>query len=422
MRSIKWKEGMARGVLVGVACCSFLLAATSAAAADQWFRGNTHTHTWWSDGDSPPEMAVKWYKEHGYHFLVLSDHNVLSEGERWFKLADKHAKAVEVYEKDFADAVKKRDTDGVTEYRLTTLDELRTMYQKSNEFILIQGEEISDQAEKKPVHINGINLKELVPPQKGSTVAECMQRNIDAVLAQRQATGQLMFPHINHPNFGWAITAEDLAPLRGEQFFEVFNGHRGVRNHGDDTHLSVEKMWDVVLDRRLNSLKLPVMYGMATDDAHNHVEFPGGSNPGRGWIMVRAKNLSPDALITAMEKGDFYASTGVMLEDIKFQNNTLTVQVDAKPDVSYKIQFIGTPRKLDRKVTTRPADDGHVVYEYSPEIGKVFAETAGTKASYKLTGKELYVRAKVVSDAKHPNPFAEGDVELAWTQPVQSRK
>ena len=49
----------------------------------KWFKGNLHTHTWWSDGDSPPETVTAWYREHGYQFLVLSDHNGLSEGTKW---------------------------------------------------------------------------------------------------------------------------------------------------------------------------------------------------------------------------------------------------------------------------------------------------------------------------------------------------
>jgi len=68
-----------------------------------------------------------------------------------------------------------------------------------------------------------------------------MQKNVDAVLAQEKKTGQPMFPHINHPNFGWGITAEELAQVRGERFFEVYNGHPGVRNYGDEAHASVER-------------------------------------------------------------------------------------------------------------------------------------------------------------------------------------
>ena len=51
-----------------------------------WFKGNTHTHSLWSDGNDFPEMIAKYYKDNGYHFLVLSDHNILSRGEKWMAI------------------------------------------------------------------------------------------------------------------------------------------------------------------------------------------------------------------------------------------------------------------------------------------------------------------------------------------------
>ena len=52
-------------------------------AGPTWWKGNTHTHTLWSDGNAAPEHVADWYVKHGYHFLVLSDHNILSQDERW---------------------------------------------------------------------------------------------------------------------------------------------------------------------------------------------------------------------------------------------------------------------------------------------------------------------------------------------------
>jgi hypothetical protein len=57
----------------------------------EWFKGNLHTHTFWSDGDEFPEIVVQWYKENGYDFLALTDHNVILEGERWRTFPDDHA-------------------------------------------------------------------------------------------------------------------------------------------------------------------------------------------------------------------------------------------------------------------------------------------------------------------------------------------
>ena len=47
-------------------------------SSPRWFKGNTHTHTVNSDGDSTPDEVVRWYREHGYNFLVLTDHNYLT--------------------------------------------------------------------------------------------------------------------------------------------------------------------------------------------------------------------------------------------------------------------------------------------------------------------------------------------------------
>jgi predicted metal-dependent phosphoesterase TrpH len=43
-----------------------------------WYKGNLHTHTINSDGDSSPDAVARWYKEHRYNFLVLTDHNFLT--------------------------------------------------------------------------------------------------------------------------------------------------------------------------------------------------------------------------------------------------------------------------------------------------------------------------------------------------------
>ena len=52
------------------------------------------------------------------------------------------------------------------------------------------------------------------------------------------------------------------------KYFEIYNGHPGVRNYGDDIHVSTERMWDILLALRLGKHGLPIVYGMASDDAH----------------------------------------------------------------------------------------------------------------------------------------------------------
>ena len=69
-----------------------------------WWKGNTHTHTWWSDGDSPPESVAGWYRERDYNFLVLSDHNRMQEGEFWYRVdTDAKREALKQYREKFGD-------------------------------------------------------------------------------------------------------------------------------------------------------------------------------------------------------------------------------------------------------------------------------------------------------------------------------
>lgn len=370
----------------------------------RWYRGNLHTHTLWSDGDDFPDMVVDWYRSRGYDFLSLSDHNTLSAGERWIHVDSLRRPLFEEYVahlgRDGIDTIRVADS---TRARLKTFEELSRQFNQPGRFILIQAEEITESVGSLPVHMNATNIKEFIPPQGGSTVAEVLQRNIDAVLDQRERTGQAMFPHINHPNFGWGVSLDDLLAVRGERFFEVYNGHPLVHNRGDADHPSVEEMWDVLLAARVLGGR-PLLFGLAVDDAHHyHGMDPALANPGRGWVMVRADTLTPIAIVEAMEAGLFYSSTGVSLRDVRWSEGRLAIDIAAESGVRYRTEFIGS---------AAAAGGG------DPSVGVTLSSVEGDSPSYSLRGDELYVRAKVVSTKPVQNPTHAGDTEAAWTQPV----
>ena len=312
--------------------------ATSPAAPAQyrWYKGNTHTHTLNSDGDSTPDEVVRWYREHGYHFLVLTDHNFL-----------------------------------------TGVDGLNALHGADERFLVIRGEEVTAQAGGKPIHVNGLDVKRLVEPPSGTSVVDVLQRAVDGV---RSASG---VPHVNHPNFRWAFSADELRQVRNNRLFEIFNGHPQVNQEGGGGVPGLEEVWDRILSSGT------LIYGIAVDDAHTFKQ-PGRADvagPGRGWVMVRAARLQPDALLTAMEQGQFYASTGVVLDDVAATPASLTVRVKTAGDAKYRIRFIGRG-------------------------GTVLHEAAEPAATYTFTGDEGYVRAKVL----------ESNGRVAWVQPVQVPK
>lgn len=396
------------------------------AAGGKWWKGNLHTHTLWSDGNDYPEMVVGWYQDHGYDFLSITDHNRMLEGERWVNTSNRGGGvALKKYlAKHGANWVVQRVTNGVAQVRLKTLEEFRPLFEKPGKFLLIPGEEISAQYKAAPIHLNAINLREVIPPQGGNSITEVLQNNINAVLEQRRRTGQPMFPHINHPNFQWAFTAEDMVPLQGDRFFEVFNGHSGVRNYGDKTHASTERIWDIILTRRAVELGLEPIWGTAVDDSHDYHKFGvGETNPGRGWVMVRAPELTPAAIIAAMERGDFYATSGVKLRDIKSGPKELRIEIEPEPGVTFTTQFIGSRKGVDLKSEAVRDDQGRelpVTRRYGAGVGAILAEVKGNLATYALKGDEIYVRAKVISSKPKENPYAAGDLETAWVQPLMT--
>lgn len=400
----------------------------NADGARQWRKGNMHTHSLWSDGDDYPEMIAKWYLEHDYQFLVFTDHNTLLKDERWIDVEDSKGK-MPAYEKlqaaGFPEGwVNSRTTNDRLEVRLKTFDEIFDYLAVPQEFLLVQGEEVSDRYGRLPVHMCVTNTSVVLPPLGGDSIVEVMQRNVDAALSHRARTGEAALIHLNHPNFYYAITAEQLMQVVGEQFYEVYNGHPAVRNEGDDTHASTERMWDIINTWRLARLDLPLMYGLATDDGHEyHGEISvKDSQPGRGWVMVLTDTLTPDALVTALEAGHFYSSSGVTLKSIRKNEDELAVVVDGEPDVNYTIDFIGTLTGFDDSstpATEDPADADSATRLYSEDVGKVLKSVSGTSGTYEFTGDEIYVRARVTSSRSHPNPGAAGEVEQAWVQPVQ---
>ena len=393
--------------LVSVIIIWAALAAGSPTAPEaRWWRGNTHTHPLWSAGDAAPEVPTAWYKANGYHFLVLSDHNILQVGERWFPVSEDgsarlKAAELEALQTRFAGQVEVRDGEKGREMRLHTLPELKARFDEGGQFLLVPGEEVTAHwkgaDQNHPVHINAIGLRGRIPPRGGDSVVDLMNSALEAIEAHGVEHGVPVLAHLNHPNFGWGVTWEDLAQMRAERFFEVYNGHRGVRSHGDDAHLDTEAMWDMANARRLSELDLPLLYGVATDDSHSYY---GGrtSVTGRGWVQVWAPDLSEAALIIAMKAGDFYASSGVTLAAVSRTQERYRVEIDEEDGVGYTTQFVGVRAGQDSAT--------------------VLASTAENPAVYEYGGDELFVRAVVTSTQLHPDPYREGDLQQAWTQPL----
>ncbi len=295
-----------------------------------WYKGNTHTHTTNSDGDTPPIEVAQWYKRHGYRFLVLSDHNVFTDPKTLASLVD-------------------------------------------STFLLLPGEEVTTAFQKAAVHVNALAVTKVIPAPHDSTLLGTVQKTVDAIRAESAV------PHINHPNFLWSIDSATLFRVKNDRLFEIFNGHPTVHNVGGGGFPGMEEVWDGLLSAGKR------IFGIAVDDAHHFQgEFaPDRANPGRGWVSVHTAALETRAIVSALDAGQFYASSGVSLADVVITPTTLDIRIEQKGDFKYTTQFIG-------------------------QDGAVLARSTSLTPRYTLKGTERYVRAKVVDSRG----------AAAWVQPV----
>lgn len=301
----------------------------------RWVKGNTHAHSSNSDGNETPRRVARWYQDYGYHFLFITDHDMITETAS-------------------LDADKSAD-----------------------DFILIPGQEITLYFQEQPAHVNALNPSRLAAAKPGATLTETLQNGIDGAL-QSGAIAQ-----VNHPNWKWSFGSEEMKQLRSARLLEIFNVNRDSNNFSAGGRAGTEEIWDRLLSAGL------VMYGVASDDTHDYLgDFTAGkAYPGKGWVMVRVAELTPEAVCAALDKGDFYASTGVELADVQVTDREYRVTIKPYNDTAYTTIFIG-------------------------KDGTVLKKADGLDAAYAIRGDELYVRAKV---------FASNG-EMAFCQPAFVRK
>jgi hypothetical protein len=259
-----------------------------------WWKGNTHTHSNNSDGDSPPGEVAARYDSLGYDFLVLTDHNQ------------------------------------VTSF---------SFYSTSG-YLCIDGEEITHSTN----HTNGLGLTSVIP-------AGSMQANVDAVL------GQGGVPHLNHPSYN-SLSVDDIYPVVGLKHMEIHNALT------DDWE---ESLWDALLTMGKS------LYGVASDDCHALY-----SQSGHAWVVVRAPVLARNEILAAMDNGEYYASTGIVLND--YSADDVGMVVDSQNGES--IEFVGAN-------------------------GQVLHTVLGAYAEYLFTGSETYLRARITNAGN----------DYGWTQP-----
>ena len=227
---------------------------------------------------------------------------------------------------------------------------------------LVPGVEITAHGARKPVHVNALCGRSAL---KGGHFAAGAQALADAI-RQAHADGALAL--VNHPFWADGLTAADLEAAPPFELLELASGHPGVDDSG------VEAVWQRLLDAGR-----PV-FAAAVDDAHDYRREGEGRKPGRAWIEAWDAGTDAASACAALRAGRFYATTGARLSTLSIAADRFTIAADPLP-AGGVIEFLG-------------------------EGGRVLARSAASPASYRLTGSERFVRARVTLP----------DGRKAWTQ------
>ena len=152
-----------------------------------------------------------------------------------------------------------------------------------------------------------------------------------------------------------------------------------MNNEGGGGQPGTEALWDSMLSAGIT------IFGVASDDVHE-LKRPWVRDVGAAGVGLDRRasaRLTADAILSAIARGDFYASTGVELTDIQATPQRLAVTIKEQSYARYRVQFIG-------------------------KGGRVLAEVSASPYQYDIVGNEGYVRARV----------RDSNGLMAWTQPV----
>ena len=222
----------------------------------RFYRGNLHGHSTNSDGEWSPAEYCRQYRQNGYDFVALTDH------------------AIEWHGYEISDTREFRRDDFTT---------------------LIGAELHSGQIESGGLwHLLAVGLPlDFETYREGDTGGSMVRRALEAGA----------FVAVPHPNW-FALTVADFETLGAVDAVECYNG---VADNDSDRGNSWHFI-DMLLHRghRVGAI--------ATDDTHAREDVRDFM---RGWVQVKAEELTPESLLRALKAGHYYASTGAELHHVE---------------------------------------------------------------------------------------------------------
>lgn len=297
-----------------------------------WYKGNLHCHTTNSDGALTPREVVALYKQKGYSFLCLSEHDVYTD------------LTPELNEKDFI------LLPGVETAAYLLEDRGGGLRKKAHHIHGIAGTAaMQAHAGQKPLaHGETLPTKLFYGAWDGQKIVQDM---VDGLIERG------CFTTYNHPIWS-KVNEADFISTEHVWALEIYNYSSHLENYsGYDT-----TYWDAMLRNGRHIL------GFASDDNHNS-GIPHDS--GGGYVVVRAETLSADCLIDNLLKGNFYSSAGPEIHDFGIRDGVVYVDCSRV----YRIDFIA----------------GNVINDGVSVVSDEYKDKL-CYGEYHLKGHESYVR------------------------------
>lgn len=253
------------------------------AAAGHFRKGNIHTHSTRSDGALSPEDVCRAYRDAGYDFVSLTDHFLARYG---FPIAD-------------------------------------TRLLRSARFTTILGAELHAPATSlgELWHVLAVGL----PADFAPTAAE----ETGPAVARRAADAGA-FIAIAHPAW-YALTMEDAESLPMAHAVEIYN-HK--------SHVQTDRGHSSYLADQLHATGRRITL-CAVDDAH----FQGRDCFG-GYVMVKAIDNDPEALVASLKSGAYYSSQGPVIETVEYREDE--VEIACSP--ASVVMVLGRGSRAEKRV------------------------------------------------------------------------
>ena len=252
----------------------------------KFYKANLHAHSTVSDGAFTPEQLKEMYKAKGYSILALTDHELLVDHS---DLDDEDFLTITSLEYAF---IEKEDyfKSRTIELNMFAKEQHNTTQVCYDPSYVVHGEKW-----RAPL------VKHVGERYKREYTIDCIQHVID------EANKNGFIVSLNHPGYSME-TPEFFGKLDGLFAMEIYN-HISFIGAGVNDYNPA--MYDDMLRRGKN------LFCICADDCHagKPDDSPYCDRYG-GFVMIKAKKLSYTEIICALQKGEFYASQGPLIEEL----------------------------------------------------------------------------------------------------------